>query len=123
LEVNGETVRNLFPGWHSILRGSRNSNVESRVNETYTRAAEKSSILARDETLIEEDTGDDTDSIKSDDIIRTTSPNQYKESAKSSPIGTTHTSKGYLLEVHAPLQGPTLVSAPFPGNRKDNFTD
>ncbi|XP_060560693.1 uncharacterized protein LOC132720552 [Ruditapes philippinarum] len=64
LEVNGETLRNLFPGWHSILRGSRNSNVESRVNETYTRAAEKSSILARDETLIEEETGDDTDSIQ-----------------------------------------------------------
>ena len=35
LVVNGDKVRDLFPGWHSILQGSRNSNVGARVKENF----------------------------------------------------------------------------------------
>ncbi|KAH3751783.1 hypothetical protein DPMN_186353 [Dreissena polymorpha] len=35
LSVHGEVIRNLFPDWHSVLRGSRNSDVPSRIDQRF----------------------------------------------------------------------------------------
>ncbi|KAH3879980.1 hypothetical protein DPMN_003892 [Dreissena polymorpha] len=35
LSVHGEVIRNLFPDWHSVLRGSRNSDVASRIDQRF----------------------------------------------------------------------------------------
>ena len=33
LVINGDTVKDLFPDWHEVLKGSRNSDVRNRIDE------------------------------------------------------------------------------------------
>ncbi|KAH3811615.1 hypothetical protein DPMN_140027 [Dreissena polymorpha] len=39
LSVHGEVIRNLFPDWHSVFRGSRNSDVASRIDQRFKKIA------------------------------------------------------------------------------------
>jgi hypothetical protein len=112
LVINGKTVKNLFPDWYEILRGSRNSNIMERIQEKFKRTVEASlaSSFSHEPDIMEENP---SDSEQEPNVatggkanIDSTTSNQgnhrrndvvYTGEPKASSQG------GYLLNVHPPL--------------------
>lgn len=143
IKINGEITHDIFPGWHSVLRGSRNSNVKARVEECYHRVVQNSIAANKkndDQTTkipvagpipqMETDIGRpevpvviplDTSALPviSDepDNESSTAEDSLPEVAgdASTPVTTTAvTAPGYLLSVHLPIQQSVAASTGHP---------
>ena len=128
LVINGETVRNEFPGWHDILRGSRNTNVKARVNEKFKRSVHASAAeWEKRSPVVSDFTPDDNSSEGSEDLVVTdddasvsrkssqftgnSQRSRPSKFGKKATLSSPPRSQGYLLGVHAPLQQSEFVSA------------
>jgi hypothetical protein len=109
LEINGDVVRDLFPGWYETLRGSRNSNVQARIQERYNHTVEITMKNISKELPVEEEINVDEvlSEEENNDIPppkHSTEPVISHTSPKSTTSGVTSKAPGYLMAVHAPLQ-------------------
>ena len=93
LVIHGETVQNKFPGWHEILKGSRNSNVNERIDARFKFKASQftqdtiNSMANNDrQTAQEDDLNDDSDD--SDIEVTMTSPQPANTTTKGTPPAT-----------------------------------
>lgn len=99
LVVNGDVVINKFPGWHEILRGSRNSNVQARIEARYNQLVKTSTPVQRVVTPINE-TDSSSESDDANDASMTSNAGHHN--VPSSTPGTT-LPPGYLLSAHPPM--------------------
>ena len=118
LVINGDKVRDLFPGWRSILQGSRNSNVKARVDEKFKHAIEEvnQTPTVVDVNMAEESDEETTDTNdESGDSTAAAQGGQGAQGAQgpqgpqgpqeNRPDPNTLTPRpGYLLSVHGPIQ-------------------
>lgn len=100
LVVNGDVVRDMFPGWHSILRGSRNSNVKARVNELFQLSIEESMMFSGND--VNGDVNDDANDANEGIEVVTEEPETIQAS-ETQEISCSQ-EPGYLLNVHPPLK-------------------
>lgn len=102
LEINGDTVRNLFPDWHKVLRGSRNSNANARIQEKFVRRIEQMGCSQDsnnvDTLLIDESVPDDDQDLVPANAVEDEPVSGDEEQPAQTQPG------GYLLQVHQPMQ-------------------
>lgn len=99
LIINGDTVKDLFPDWFTVLKGSRNSDVRSRVEEQVKVLA--SEVVRASKTFhapIESDSDDDQDSDM--------------ETQTSTPINTPHTATVHTTSTQLPMSDKQKRPAP-----------
>ncbi|KAL4239213.1 hypothetical protein ACF0H5_000030 [Mactra antiquata] len=119
LVINGQTVRDHFPGLHEILRQSRNSDITSRVEVIYKSNVQKS--LPKNSTKYDfaprvvepdilEEQSSDGDSDSEPDISHFTK-DVNDVTAMDEPTTDNAqpcTQQGYLLNVHPPISDVKL---------------
>ncbi|KAH3727653.1 hypothetical protein DPMN_053592 [Dreissena polymorpha] len=137
ISVHGEVIRNLFPDWHRVLRGSRNSDVASRIDQRFkkitadyaisvdTQQPRQSTEPQKEPKSVQEvqsaSDDDESDTAIEEPEVRTETPRRPKGMApaapntrgkKLSPSTTKLSSKqpGYLMQVHPVLKATPATS-------------
>ncbi|KAH3730682.1 hypothetical protein DPMN_143948 [Dreissena polymorpha] len=138
LSVHGEVIRNLFPDWHSILRGSRNSDVASRVDQRFQKITADYAVSAQPPKLsteppkepisvreVQSASEDESDAAVDEPELPTETPRRSKGKAPAAPkqrsrkpsLSPTKLSSrqpGYLMEVHPVMSQATPITSPRP---------
>ncbi|KAH3702037.1 hypothetical protein DPMN_077037 [Dreissena polymorpha] len=136
LSVNGEVIRNLFPDWHSVLRGSRNSDVASRVDQRFQKITADYAVSAQPPKLsteppkepisvreVQSASEDESDAAVDEPELPTETPRRPKGKAPAAPkqrsrkpsLSPTKLSSrqpGYLMEVHPVMSQATPITSP-----------
>lgn len=117
LVINGDTVRNMFPGWYEVLRGSRNTNSKARVEARYQHLVkEYTQAVAEPITIRNETAGSDPDpdpdpdsDPDSDDREDITDPQHIDGERVLQGSNPTLTRPGYLLSAHPLMTGSQVI--------------
>ena len=110
LIIHGETVQNKFPGWHDILKGSRNSNVNERIDARFKFKVSKftqdtiNSMTNNDrQSAQDEDSSDDSD-------IEVTMPSPQPSTCNTIDKGTPLATNAQETQPHRSLFSDKKVS-------------
>lgn len=98
-----------IPRWYETLRGSRNSNVQARVQERYKYTVETTLKHFMNELPEHVEHPDE----ESEDVSHNDDPLEQSEAPPNKPVAQVDppiSVPGYLIQVHAPLQDPPGIS-------------
>ena len=110
LVINGDIVQDHFPEWHSILRGSRNSNVQDRIKEQVKVIA--TDMLKTSQHLNnQQSTIDESDSESDTSVMDTVQNNIAVDTTNVGPSSSTPQTKSDKTKRPAPNR-PTTPSSP-----------
>ncbi|KAH3816919.1 hypothetical protein DPMN_118444 [Dreissena polymorpha] len=130
LSVHGEVIRNLFPDWHSVLRGSRNSDVDSRIDQRFqkitadfaisedTQQPLQSTEPSKEPKSVQEvqsaSDDDESDTAIEQPEVRTDTPRHLKGKAPAAPntrgrkASPSPTKSSYIINRHIITLDPLL---------------